>query len=147
MEDSDGIRDNEIAETQGESDYSEQDAGSIPVTKHVVTTSGNTEWQKQQALQKQKREKVKPGDRVGGMTKAINGFRIMSAGDGILRGGFPKIPTEISNLMQQMSHIADAMSKFKIEGDNLKVSGSFDKGYTVDRENPCDQQQVNQNPM
>ena len=80
------------------------------------------------------------------MEHAINGFRIASAGDGFLRGGFPKLPPGIENTMQQMKNISDAMSKFNLTGDNLNVSGSFDKGYTVTRENPCEQQQVNQNP-
>ncbi len=147
MEDTNRERDNEVTETQGESDYSEQDVGSIPVQKHVVTTSGNDEWQKQQALHKQKREKLRPHERVGAMEHAVRGFRIMSAGDGILRGGFPRLPQGITNLMEQMKNLSDAMSKFNLTGDNLNVSGSFDKGYTVTRENPCEQQQANQNPM
>ncbi len=146
MEDTDGIRDNEVAETQGESEYSEQDVGNIPIQEHVVTTSGNKEWRKQQALHEQQREKLRPHERVGAMERAVRGFRIMSAGDGILRGGFPKLPQGITNLMEQMKNLSDAMSKFQMAGDNLNVQGSFDKGYTVTRENPCDQQQVNQNP-
>jgi len=131
-------------EQPGESDFSEQDVGNIPVRRHRVTTSGNDEWLRQQ---KKNREKMPPDHRVKNMEKAINGFRIMSAGDGLLRGGFPKIPTGVQDLMKQMQNISDAMSKFFLVGDNLNVTGSFDKGYTIARENPCGQQQVNQNPQ
>ena len=131
-------------ETLGESDYSEQDVGNIHVRKHRVTASGNDEWLKKQ---KEAREKMSPPDRVKNMEKAINGFRIMSAGDGLLRGGFPRIPNVAQDMLERMKNLSDAMSKFHLVGDNLNVSGSFDKGYTVSRENPCDQQQVNQNPQ
>ncbi len=147
MEDSDGIRDNEVTETQGESDYFEQDVGNIRTRKHHVTTSGNEEWQKQQSLHRQRREGLKPHERVGEMERAVKGFRIMSSGDGLIRGGFGKLPDGITNLMDQMKNLSDAMSKFSLTGDNLNVSGSFDKGYTVTRENPCEQQQANQTPM
>ncbi len=147
MEDSNRERDNEVTETQGESDYSEQDVGNIRTRKHHVTTSGNEEWKKQQALQREQREKSRPHERVGAMEHAVRGFRIASAGDGLLRGGFGKIPDGVSNLMEQMQNLANAMSKFNLTGDGLNVSGSFDKGYTVTRENPCEQQQANQNPM
>ncbi len=143
MEDSDGIRDNEVTDTQGESDYSEQDIRNIPVQKHVVTTSGNEEWKKQQALQQQKREKAKPHERVGGMEKAIMGFRIMSAGDGLLRGGFGKLPDNPArDLLERMKDLSKAMDQFHLVGDNLNVQGSFNKGYSVSRENPCQDQQA-----
>jgi hypothetical protein len=128
---------------EGEYEYSEQDVGNIPTRKHTVTTSGNDEWLRQQKLA---RERMSPPDRVTQMEKAINGFRIISAGDGLLRGGFPRIPTGVLDTMKQMQNISNAMSKFQMVGDNLNVSGSFDKGYTVTRENPCQQEQVNQNP-
>ncbi len=147
MEDSDGERNNEVT---GESDFSEIDVGNIPTRKHKVTTSGNEEWQKQQALQKRKlaeqREKAKPHERVRAMEHAVKGFRIASAGDGLLRGGFPRLPQGVTDLMQQMKNLSDAMSKFQMVGDNLNVQGSFDKGYTVSRENPCEDQQANQGP-
>ncbi len=133
--------------THGEYESSEQDVENIPVRKHRVTTSGNEEWQKQQELQKQQREKAKPHERVGAMERAVRGFRIITSGDGLLRGGFGKLPQGATNLMEQMKNLSDAMSKFHLTGDNLNVSGSFDDGYTVTRENPCEQQQANQGPM
>ncbi len=159
MEDSDRISDNEIARddeesvTHGEYEGAETEEVESYGRSHrhrrrnVVTTSGNEEWQKQQALHKQQREKLKPHERVGEMERAVRGFRIMSSGDGLLRGGFGRLPDGITNLMEQMKNLSDAMSKFSLTGDNLNVSGSFDKGYAVTRENPCQQQQANQTPM
>ncbi len=160
MEDSDRISDNEIARddeesvTHGEYEGSETEEVESHGRSHrhrrghVVTTSGNEEWQKQQALHKQQREKLRPHERVGEMERAVRGFRIMSAGDGLLRGGFGKIPdTPAQNLLDQMKNLSQAMNQFNLTGDNLNVSGSFDKGYTVTRENPCEDQQANQNPM
>jgi hypothetical protein len=131
-------------ENYGESDYSEQDVGSIYVRKHKITTSGNDEWLRKH---KEAREKMSPTDRVNNMEKAINGFRIMSAGDGLLRGGFPKIPNVAEDMLDRMKNLSNAMDKFNLTGDNLNVSGNFNDGYTVSRENPCDQQQVNQTPQ
>ncbi len=88
--------------------------------------------------------KLTPQDRIAYLESRVRGFRIASAGDGLLRGGFGKLPTGVTDLMQQMANLAKAMQQFQLVGDNLNVQGSFDKGYTVSRENPCQQQQVNQ---
>ena len=147
MEDSDRIRDDEVTSTGSEGDNSEQDIGNIPTRKHVVTTSGNEEWNKQQILQQQRREKAKPHERIGRMEKAIKSFRIATAGDAFLRGGFGKLPDNpAASLLEQMANLSKAMDQFHLVGDNLNVQGSFDKGYAISRENPCQQQQVNQNP-
>lgn len=124
--------------TQGESDFSEQDVGNIPVRKHKIHLEGTKE--------KEAREKRTAQDRVDAMEKAVKGFRIASAGDGLLRGGFGRLPNDAKDLMEQMRNLSKAMDQFNLVGDNLNISGSFDKGYTVTRENPCEQQQANQNP-
>jgi 3-oxoacyl-[acyl-carrier-protein] synthase III len=130
-------------ENYGESDYSEQDVGNIHVRKRKVTTSGNDEWIRQQ---KEARERMSPPDRVKNMEKAVNGFRIMSAGDGLLRGGFPKIPNVAEDMLERMKNLSNAMDKFNLTGDNLNVSGNFNDGFTVTRENPC-QQMDSQTPQ
>ncbi len=140
MEDSDRIRDNEVTDSQGESDISEQDVGAFP--KHHKRLAFHVEGTKE--IEERERRKK---ERVHRMEHAVRGFRIMSAGDGLLRGGFGKLPTGIDNLMQQMANLAKAMERFYLTGDNLNVSGNFNDGYAVTRENPCEQQQANQTPM
>ncbi len=142
MEDSDGIRDNEVAETQGESEVSEQDVGAFP-KQHKKAT--HVEGTKEIEAREKKKKDIA---RIEKMEKAIRGFRIMSAGDGILRGGFGKLPKNVnSSPEERMASIELSMLQFHLTGDNLNVSGNFNDGYTVTRENPCDQQQVNQNPQ
>ncbi len=138
-------RPDEPTSTQSEGDYSEQHVGNIPVRKRRATTSGNEEWQKQQRL-KDEREKKTAQQRIDDMNQAVNGFRFASSGDGLLRGGFGKLPNGVTDLMEQMKNLSNAMDQFHMTGDNLNVSGSFDKGYAVSRENPCQQQQSNPNP-
>ncbi len=137
MEDSDRIRDNEVTDTQGESDISEQDIGAFPKQhKHRgIHVEGTEEIEERQ--RREKREK-----RVGKMEHAIRRFRIMSAGDGLLRGGFGKLPDHNVTI----SDLELSVDQFHLTGDNLNVSGNFDDGYAITRGNPCDQQQVNQNP-
>ncbi len=151
MEGDDRIGDDALARidepisTQSESDYPEQDVGNIPV-RNRVRASGNEEWQNQQQIQKEEREKKTAQQRINDMNHAVRGFRFASSGDGLLRGGFGKLPDGITNLVEQMKNLSDAMDKFHLTGDNLNVSGSFDKGYTVARQNPCQQEQDNPNP-
>ncbi len=140
MEDSDGIRDNEVTDTQGESDASEQDVGAFP--KHHKRLAFHVEGTKE--IEERERRKK---ERVHRMEHAVRGFRVMSAGDGLLRGGFGKLPAGADTLLQQISNLSKAIDQFWLVGDNLNVSGSFDKGYAVTRENPCEQQQENQTPM
>jgi len=117
--------------TQGESDSSEQDVGNIPTRKRRIHIEGTKEHEA----------------RIKRLEHAVKGFRIESAGDGILRGGFGKLPVGVQDLMERMSNLAKAMDKFHLTGDNLTISGSFDNGYSVSKENPCEQQQVNENPV
>jgi hypothetical protein len=138
MEDSYGERGDEVGITGGEDDYSEQDVGNIAVRKRRIHIEGTKE--------KEAREKRTADKRVSDMEKAVTKFRIASSGAGLLRGSFGRLPTDAQNLMERMQNLSNAMSNFKLEGDDLNVSGSFDKGYTVSRENPCEQEQVNQEP-
>ncbi len=165
MEDRDRISDNEIARedellvTQGETDEveSEDYVNRRRGRRITFTYPKPAKPEEPEPPEPEPSPEPKPEDddddsentpeaRVGAMEKAIRGFRIVSAGDGLLRGGFGKIPDGITNLMQQMQNIENAMNQFNLTGDNLNVSGSFDKGYAVTRENPCQEQQVNQNP-
>ncbi len=170
MEDSDGISDNEIARddelsvTQGETDEVESedyvnrrhgrritftypkpkkpDEPPEPPEPEPDTPEPDTP----ESPQDDEPDERTPQQRVEYLESRVRGFRIASAGDGILRGGFGQLPTGITDLMQQMANIAKAMDQFQMVGDNLNVQGSFDKGYAVSRENPCQQQQVNPNP-
>ncbi len=118
--------------TQGESESSEQDVGNIPTRKRRIHIEGTKEHE----------------ERVKRLEHAVKHFRIESAGDGILRGGFGKLPNNpAKDLLDQMKNLSKAMDQFNLTGDGLTVSGSFNNGYSVGRENPCDQQQVNQNPI
>lgn len=131
-------RADEPTSTQSEGDYSEQDVGNIPTRKHTIHLEGTKE--------KEAREKKTKQERIDDMNEAVKGFRFASSGDGLLRGGFGKLPDGITDLMEQMKNLSKAMDQFHLTGDNLNVSGSFNKGYTVSRENPCQQQQSNPNP-
>ena len=127
MEDRYGVGDYAL----GESDSSEQDFGNIPVRKRKVHIEGTKEHE----------------ERIKRLEHAVKSFRIESAGDGILRGGFGKLPDNpAKDLLDRMNDLSKAMDQFNLTGDGLQVSGSFDKGYSVSRENPCEQQQVNENP-
>ncbi len=150
MENRYGVGDNEIGPYQAPPDDSEHEASQEETSTEEIhlrkaRTSGNEEWLKQQALQQEK--KKTPQERLEHLEKSVKGFRIETAGDGNLRGGFGKLPDNpAQDLMERMKDLRNAMDQFHLTGDNLTVSGSFDKGYTVQRENPCDQQQVNQEP-
>lgn len=150
MENRYGVGDNEIGPYQAPEDDSEHEASQQETSTEglhgrKVRTSGNEEWRKQQALQQEK--KKTPQERLHDLEKAVKGFRIETSGDGNLRGRFGKLPDNpAKDLLNRISNLSKAMDQFHLTGDNLTVSGSFDKGYTVQRENPCDQQQVNQEP-
>ncbi len=151
MEGDYGISNDEIGLYQAPEDTSEHEPSQTETStegfrRRKVTTSGNEEWKKQQRLQKEQREKQHPSERVNNMNQAVKNFRLASSGEGLLRGGFGKLPDGVTNLMEQMKNLSNAMDKFHLTGDNLNVSGSFDKGYTVDRQNPCQQEQDNPNP-
>ncbi len=134
MEDSDGIRSDEVSVTQGEPDY-----GNIPTRKRHFHLEGTKE--------KEAREKKTADQRVQDMEKSVKTFRIASSGDGELRGGFGRLPSNpAQELLDRMKDLTKAMNQFNLTGDNLNISGSFNKGYTVSKENPCEQQQVNQDP-
>ncbi len=134
MEDSYGERSDEVDITQGESDY-----GNIPTRKRHFHLEGTKE--------KEAREKRTAEQRVNDIEKAVKTFRIASSGDGELRGGFGRLPPNpAADLLDRMKDLTKAMNQFNLTGDNLNVSGSFNKGYTVGKENPCEQQQVNQGP-
>lgn len=141
MEDSDRISDNEIArddevsKTHGEYETSEQDTGIVETPKNVVTASGNTEWQNQQEIHRKKT----PHERLEYLESRVRGFRIAHAGeDTLLRGGFGRLPTNpAAELRDRINDLNKAVDQFHLVGDNLTVSGSFDKGYTVQRDNEC----------
>ncbi len=123
MEGDDRISDDALARTdeetstQSESDYSEQDVGYFGVSK-----------------------------RVERMEHSVSGFRIATSGIGFLRGRFGKLQDNVTDLKQRIDNLNTAIDEFHLEGDDLNVSGSFNKGYTVSRENPCQQEQDNPNP-
>ncbi len=131
-------RSDEETSTQSESDYSEQDVGNIPTRKHTIHIEGTKE--------KEEREKRTADERVDAMEKAVKGFRIASSGDGLLRGTFGKLNEKPRDIIDRVKNLIESIDKFNLTGDNLNVSGSFDKGYTVSRENPCQQEQANSNP-
>ena len=150
-------------ETYGEADYSEQDVGSFgrqrarrikvtyPKPDHTPKPDDDPPEPPPEVPSapepKPDDDTKSPGDRVKDLEKAIKGFRIESAGDGILRGGFGRLPDNpAKDLLDRMNDLSKAMDQFNLTGDGLQVSGSFDKGYSVSRENPCEQQQVNENP-
>ncbi len=150
MEGDYGISNDEIGLYQAPEDTSEHEPSQTETStegfhRRKVTTTGNEEWQKQQRL-KDEREKKTAQQRINDMNHAVRGFRFASSGDGLLRGGFGKLPDNVTNLMEQMKNLSNAMDQFHLTGDNLNVSGSVDKGYAVSRENPCQQQQNNPNP-
>ncbi len=82
-------------------------------------------------------KKKTPQERADDLAWYIRNFRIAHAGEGLLRGKFGDLPDNFKNLEDQMNHIKRAVSEFQLEGDDLNVSGSFEKGYTVSRQNPC----------
>lgn len=75
--------------------------------------------------------------RADDLSDTIRNFRIAHAGDGLLRGNFGNIPDNFEDINEQVSHLQRATDQFTLEGDDLNVSGSFDKGYTVERQDPC----------
>ncbi len=78
-----------------------------------------------------------PQQRADDLADTIRNFRIAHAGEGLLRGGFGNLPDNFKNLDDQMAQIQRSVDQFHLEGDSLTVSGSFNKGYTVQRENEC----------
>jgi hypothetical protein len=56
------------------------------------------------------------------------------------------LPNAAEDMLERMKNLSDAMNKFNLTGDNLNVSGSFDNGFTVTRQDPC-QQMDSQTPQ
>lgn len=126
MESPDGIGDDEVEYLPSEHEPSQQETEeNSPVSRTLVT------------YPKPKEAKT-PQQRADDLTDTILNFRIAHAGDGLLRGNFGNIPDLFRDLDEQVSYLQRATDQFKLEGDDLNVSGSFDRGYTVSRENPCD---------
>ncbi len=78
-----------------------------------------------------------PQQRADELADTIRNFRIAHAGDGLLRGSFGWLPDSFQDLKDQIANMQRSTDQFNLEGDDLNVSGSFDKGYTVDRQDPC----------
>ncbi len=76
-------------------------------------------------------------ERADDLADTVRNFRIAHAGDGLLRGNFGNLIDQFKDLQHQMENLQRSVDQFTLEGDGLNVSGSFDKGYTVERQDPC----------
>ena len=66
------------------------------------------------------------------MANRIREFNIALSGDGIVSGGFGKIPTQDVTL----DHLRKSFNEFKIVGDQgIHASGSLEKGYVLSGQN------------
>ncbi len=135
MESSDGIGDDALSPdpefpdqefTPSQHEGDEVTSGDIIGTPSVTTVT----------YPKPKQAKT-PQQRADDLEDTIRNFRIAHAGDGLLRGNFGWLPDNFKDLKDQIANMQRSIDQFQLEGDDLNVSGSFDKGYTVERQDPC----------
>lgn len=69
-------------------------------------------------------------ERIERLEKHVLNFRIITAGDGSIEGGFGSLP-RADNIGDRLSNLENAVAKFTLAGNNVQVSGSFDSGYIL----------------
>lgn len=69
-------------------------------------------------------------ERIARLWNQARNFRIVTAGDGNVSGGFDTFPN-LSDRGEQLDYLEKAVSKFTLSGQNVQVAGSFDAGYIL----------------
>ncbi len=67
---------------------------------------------------------------VGHMEKMIREFSIISAGNGVVEGGFGRLPVS-DNIEDRINNIHRSINEFRLEGSGIDVAGDFDNGFAL----------------
>lgn len=69
-------------------------------------------------------------ERIKRLEKQVRNFRIVSAGNGHIEGGFASLP-RTDDINARLANLENAAAKFSLAGYNVEVSGSFDSGFIL----------------
>ena len=72
-------------------------------------------------------------ERIYNLERIVKRFRIASSGDGNVLGGFGKFfkPPEELTFEERIGNLESAANQFSIDGNNVRVSGTFDDGFEL----------------
>lgn len=69
-------------------------------------------------------------ERIAQLEKHVRNFKIITAGNGEISGGFGRLPPS-EDIGERLANLEKAIAKFTLSGNNVQVSGSFDSGYVL----------------
>ncbi len=62
--------------------------------------------------------------------RQIREFRVISAGNGVVEGGFGRLPVS-DNIEERINNIHRSIGGFRLEGNGIDVAGNFDSGFAL----------------